>query len=265
MNKTVSYKEYGQAPFQIFLVHGGPGAIGDMQPVAEYLSDHYGIVETFHKGLTINAQLEELFNALVENNCQKATLIGHSWGAWLTYMFASKYPEMVRKLILIGSAPFEASYAETIMENRFERLNDDEKRQFVEITSKLDDPLTPPPASKLKQLRKLLMKADSYKLLDEFMEYSGYLNYEVFRNVWFNAEKMRKEGILIEIAEKIECKVVAIHGDYDPHVSVGVEMPLSEVIGDFHFIELEKCGHYPWFEKFAKEKFYQVLINEINK
>jgi pimeloyl-ACP methyl ester carboxylesterase len=51
------------------------------------------------------------------------------------------------------------------------------------------------------------------------------------------------------MGKNIECPVVAIHGDYDPHPADGVRIPLSNVLKDFRFILLGKCGHVPWFER----------------
>ena len=57
--------------------------------------------------------------------------------------------------------------------------------------------------------------------------------------------------------------MVAVHGDHDPHPFAGVEVPLSRVLKDFRFILLEKCGHRPWIERGAQDRFYSVLRNEL--
>jgi pimeloyl-ACP methyl ester carboxylesterase len=43
-----------------------------------------------------------------------AILIGHSWGAWLGFLFAAKHPTLVQKLILVSSGPFDESYVPMI-------------------------------------------------------------------------------------------------------------------------------------------------------
>jgi pimeloyl-ACP methyl ester carboxylesterase len=65
------------------------------------------------------------------------------------------------------------------------------------------------------------------------------------------------------LGKRIRCPVVAIHGDYDPHPAAGVRDSLAPVIKDFRFILLEKCGHYPWREQGAKDRFYNILKDEI--
>ncbi|MBN2487927.1 MAG: alpha/beta hydrolase, partial [Methanosarcinaceae archaeon] len=59
------------------------------------------------------------------------------------------------------------------------------------------------------------------------------------------------------------CPVVAIHGDYDPHPATGIEEPLSRIVKDFRFILLKNCGHYPWMERDAKNKFYKIILEEL--
>jgi hypothetical protein len=48
----------------------------------------------------------------------------------------------VRKLILIGSGPFEAKYASKIMETRISRLNEEERLKIHALRKALLDPHT---------------------------------------------------------------------------------------------------------------------------
>ncbi|MHA2109498.1 MAG: alpha/beta fold hydrolase, partial [Candidatus Hodarchaeales archaeon] len=75
--------------------------------------------------------------------------------------------------------------------------------------------------------------------------------------------ELRRSGQLLEKIKSIACPVVAIHGDYDPHPSEGVEIPLSQNLLNFKFFLLKNCGHSPWLEKKASTEFYQTLITEI--
>lgn len=62
---------------------------------------------------------------------------------------------------------------------------------------------------------------------------------------------------------RITCPVIAIHGDHESHPAEGVRLPLSTVLADFQFVLLEKCGHTPWLERHACDKFYEILRKEI--
>ena len=81
--------------------------------------------------------------------------------------------------------------------------------------------------------------------------------------MWKDAAELRSSGKLLELGKQIECPVVAIHGDYDPHPTEGVWKPLSAVLNSFRFILLENCGHMPWIERQARDKFYKILKEEL--
>ncbi|GAI40540.1 unnamed protein product, partial [marine sediment metagenome] len=86
---------------------------------------------------------------------------------------------------------------------------------------------------------------------------------DIFRNVWKEATELRSSGELLRLGKNIQCPVVVIHGDYDPHPSEGVKDPLSRILKDFRFILLDNCGHYPWLERAARDKFYDTLKSEV--
>jgi len=50
---------------------------------------------------------------------------------------------------------------------------------------------------------------------------------------------LRDTNELLKCADKIECPVVAIHGDYDSHPIEGVEKPLSGKLSNFKMIKIE--------------------------
>jgi len=108
----------------------------------------------------------------------------------------------------------------------------------------------------------LMTKTDSYELIPHQDE-AIVINYDIYQKVWEEASVLRKSGALLNIARKISCPVLAIHGEFDPHPSAGVKEPLSHVLNDFNFIELEKCGHVPWLEKNARAAFFNILFNQI--
>lgn len=112
------------------------------------------------------------------------------------------------------------------------------------------------------RLGALLFRSDCYDPLpheDEILEY----RYDIYQRVWGQASEFRSSGKLLELGSKIKCPVVVIHGDYDPHPAQGVRESLSWLLPDFRFIFLEKCGHYPWLERYAREKFFSILKSEI--
>ena len=255
-------RKYGKSPFNVAVIHGGPGAPGEMAPVARGLSFDLGVLEPFQTEASLEGQVNELYYILEKNGDLPVTLIGWSWGAILGFILAARYFLVVKKLLLVGGAVFEQKYAERIMETRLSRLNEDEKIEVLKLMKALNNPTVEDKNNLMLRLEKLFFKSDSYDPLpynSEVLEYQ----YHIFHSVWEDAEKLRASGELLKLAKQIQCPVVAIHGDYDPHPYQGVFEPLSRVIKDFRFIMLEKCGHYPWFERMARDRFYDILKKEL--
>ena len=259
-------RKYGKEPYCVAVVNGGPGARGEMATVAGELSSRRGILEPIQTAMTLLGQVEELKTVLEKNGNVPVTLVGFSWGAWLSFIVAADYPEVVKKLILIGSGPYEAKYAGGIIEeDRLSRLDDEGRAEVKSLIRTLDDAGTEDKNSVLSRLGILLSKADAYDAIDDVSDEFKAVNCraDIFQSVWPEAEEIRVSGELISLASKIQCPVVAIHGDYDPHPAEGVEKPLSAALKSFRFILLKNCGHKPWIERDAREKFFQVLEEEL--
>jgi len=165
-------RSYGNPPYEVAVIHGGPGAAGDMAPVARELSAIRGILEPLQTIDTVIGQLKELKNTLKKNGEGPYIIIGYSWGAWLSYIFASENPDMIKKLILVSSGPFNDKYTASIMETRLKRLTQNEQERalsllnFLNITDSGDN-------SVLVEFGKLISKADNYDPIQELMNESS--------------------------------------------------------------------------------------------
>ena len=104
-----------------------------MAPVARWLSSLGGVLEPLQTASTLEGQVEELHEILLEQADLPVILIGWSWGAWLAYICAARYPQTVSKLVLVSSGPFTDAYAEGIMETRLERLGPADRAEAVTL------------------------------------------------------------------------------------------------------------------------------------
>ncbi|HII02710.1 TPA: alpha/beta hydrolase [Methanosarcinaceae archaeon] len=221
-----------------------------------------GVLEPLQTAVTLDGQVRELKAVLKEHAALPVTLIGFSWGAMLSYIFTASHPELVKKLILVGSGPYEEKYADIIRRTRGSRLSKDGWTGNSSLAPALNNLSNGNKNASFARFGQLMSHADSYDPLphdDEVLEYQYVIN----KNVWGDASKLRGNGKLLALGKKIRCPVFAIHGDYDPHPFEGVRDPLSGVLKNFRYVLLEKCGHRPWIEREAKEQFYDVLKGEI--
>ena len=261
MPVSSNLRTHGAAPYAVAVVHGGPGAPGDMAAVAKTLAARRGVLEPLQTAKSVEGQAEELAAVLEAHAQLPATLIGYSWGAWLGLMVAARRPELVAKLILVSSGPFEERYAAEIMPERLQRLSDGERGEAERIIARLSDASDRDDAA-FARFGALLAKADAFDQLPGEREPTD-TQVGIYASVWAEAAELRRSGALLDLAASVACPVVAIHGAYDPHPAEGVREPLSRVVADFRFVLLAECGHTPWRERRARDEFYRLLEGEL--
>lgn len=254
---------YGEKPYSIAVIHGGPGAPGGMAAVANGLKSDFGVIEPLQSADSIDGQVEELHTQLKEFS-PPFVLIGHSWGAWLAWMYAAKYPKMAEHIILVGSGPFEEKHTKDMMKIRLNNLDIDDMEEAKELIDIMKNrELT---KDEFALFGKLMSKSDSYCLIENAYEEAPLPpEPHIFESVWPEAAELRRSGKLLGLVDKIKCKVTFIHGANDPHPYEGVQDVLNERGVDFEFILLDKCGHTPWKEKYKHVDFFKmikILIDE---
>ncbi len=257
-----NFRKYGARPYKIAVVHGGPGAPGSVTPVARELAADAGILEPLQTKDSLEGQIQELHDVLNEHADLPVILIGHSWGAVLSYLTTTRFPHLIKKLILVGMPPLDAKSLPDKYAVWLSRLSETDRVEFLSLEKFVWDGVAEDKSASMGRLFRLIAKADSYEQVlckDETLKYQLDINIPV----GLELRKLQQSGDLIEMGKKIKCPVVAIHGDYDPRPAEGVKLPLSHVIKDFKFILLEKCGHYPWLERCARDEFYKILRNEL--
>lgn len=255
---------YGSPPYTLAVVHGGPGAAGSMAPVARELGAEWGVLEPLQTEASLDGQVAELRALLLAHARLPVTLVGSSWGAMLSLILAARHPELVARLILVGSGVYDARYAQGIEQTRLERLSEAERREIDALLISLNGPAGAGRDDVLRRLGAIFARADSYDPLphdDELLE----VRFDVFQQVWGEAEALRASGELLELARQVRCPVLAIHGSYDPHPAEGVRAPLAAAIADFRFVLLEECGHEPWYERRARARFFAILQDELRE
>jgi pimeloyl-ACP methyl ester carboxylesterase len=258
---------YGSKPYQAAVVHGGPGALGSVAAVARELANDYGIIEPLQTKSSIAELLVELNEVITVNCNERLTLVGHSWGAWLVWLYAARYPGKIKKLLLVGSGPFELPHVADIGKNRLRRLSESEGLEFNTILQALDLPQATNKAVLVKRLGELVAKSDNYCPVEIATDPIDHLPADgnMYNTIWSEAARLRESGELLDLAAQITCPVVVIHGDTDPHPIKGVSLPLQERVKNLTVYRLEKCGHSPWKERYARERFYEIVRKELGE
>lgn len=258
----MSTRIYGDPPYQVVVVHGGPGAPGTMYPVAQELSKTTGVLEPLQSEGTIKGQVQELKKVILERGDPPLTLIGHSWGAWLVYILATYYQDLVRKLILVSSGSFEEKYLASMHKEREDRLTREKRERLLSIRSRWRKAPLPEKRELFEELGTIMTEIETFKPITReryVVEYQPLLFEDLMREL----NLLRESGDLLKYGERIESPVLVIHGERDSTPHQGIRDSLFGVVRDLRFILLKECGHDPWNEVEAREIFFTILRREI--
>jgi pimeloyl-ACP methyl ester carboxylesterase len=119
------YRELGQGE-PLVILHGVFGSSDNWVTVSKLLSEDYKVylVDARNHGQSpksdqfdYDVMSEDLKEFLTAHSIQDSIIIGHSMGGKIAMKFASKYPEMLKKLIVADISPrFYKRHHDTILE-----------------------------------------------------------------------------------------------------------------------------------------------------
>lgn len=114
------YRVVGDGPDTVVAVHGGPGlhmgSLVSFEPLAAggtvIFYDQRGggrsSLPQHAEQVTAPLHVSDLDAVLRHFRIERATLLGHSWGALLVGLYAGEHPQRVARLILVGPMPVRA-------------------------------------------------------------------------------------------------------------------------------------------------------------
>lgn len=263
-SNQIKTRTYGTSGPVAFILHGGPAAVGQVAPIARGLARQFRIIEPFqrssgHKQLTVERHINDLDNLIrSRKELNRPIIIGHSWGAMLSLAYASSYPENVTALVLIGCGTFNTESRDRMNEIIAERLDEETREQLKCLKNDYPDP-----GERLKIKYELIGKVHDF-CPDENDEDDSLIepfDIKAHTETWNDMIRLQEDGIYPAKFSMIKIPVLMLHGSYDPHPGKMIYDSLKPYIENLQYYELEKCGHYPWKEKFAKDQFFKIMID----
>jgi len=256
-------RKYGDPPFKVAVLHGGPGAPGYMAPVARELGKTVGVIEPIQTRHSVGGQIDELIGQLSAHAAIPVTLIGSSWGAVLALFAAARGEINIGRLVLIGCAVFDARSSADIEILRLERLAPNKRRRYNELLETMESAEGEMAHRLMEEWGSILFDTDVYDSITRDLEIIE-VQRDIFEKVWGEFVTLRdRPGYLLAEFSKIDIPVVVIHGEYDPHPINGIRPFLQNCMTKISFHILPECGHYPWIERRAGGRFYEILKSEI--
>ena len=99
---------------------------------------------------------------------------------------------------------------------------------------------------------------ESLDLLTEETE-AGRIDAHAYRETWDDMLRLQRDGTYPAVFAAIRSPVLMVHGAADPHPGRMILESLEPLIPGIEYVELERCGHYPWLERSARDPFFSLL------
>lgn len=249
-------RTYGDKGPVVVLLHGGPGAPGHMAPVARGLEDLFRVLEPFQRGsggepLTVARHVADLH--AIAAPLGRPALVGSSWGAMLALAYAAAHPESAGPLVLVGCGTFDLAARARFKAALDERMDDALRRRIAALEREIPD-----------ADRRLAAYADLLTPLYAFDPLPGDLGFEdcdarAHEETWSDMLRLQADGTYPAVFAAIESPVLMLHGAFDPHPGAMIRASLLPHVRGLEYVLWERCGHYPWIERHARDEFFGTL------
>ncbi|MBC7862716.1 MAG: alpha/beta hydrolase [Bacteroidia bacterium] len=284
---TLYSKAYGKPtdPAIIFL-HGGPGynSVSFEYSTAKVLAEKgYYVIVFDQRGCgrtktdstskyTFQEAFDDINGLYKKYNLKTATLIGHSFGGTLGILFANKYPEKVKNLVLTGSPlSYQKTFKSILAKCRMILMQKDSSRvRFITIAEKMDTNTlmysgtcfmhamsngfytakAPAPSSKI--IMDSLKKCPDAKQMGNMTQdpVKGFFDKEHYTTL--NLSKPLTEVIT-------KTKVFGIYGQDDGLFDNDHLKMLIKIIGDDNFVTVSGASHNIFIDQ---QEVFLVMLTE---
>lgn len=243
----------------VIVLHGGPGAPGSAEELAVGLSDMFRVVEPWQRGsegsdpLTVATHVADL-HEVVLNVCDGPfpALVGESWGAMLALAYAAEYPHDTGPIVLVGCGTFDKQSRARGVKIRKERI-----AQYIAKHPEFADDLNLDSNDRIMKWHDM---TDTYKAISSTSRNQDVqLDLKAHTETWNDMLHCQEIGQFPDSFSRILSPVMMLHGSYDPHPGKMIRDSLREHVPQLEYRKLEKCGHQPSIEQFAREEFFTVM------
>ena len=271
------YKIAGNGePF--IVLHGGPGMFHDeLFPFFLDFAKSHKVIFYDQRGngkstlekidsttFTVELMVEDLEELRKEFGIDKLNIIGHSWGGLLAMYYAVKYPDNVKRLILVDAAPVNTELLIKCYKNLIS-IYKPEEWDYVQKLWTSDEYLAGNPKVHNEALRISEGTVFSNKdAIDEYMKVGGFNETTAKNAVLLNdlATQMKLNIHVQDRLSNINCPTLIINGKDDFIVDEAYRLT-NQLISNSEIVLIDGAGHYPFIEN--KEDFFYEVENFIKK
>jgi proline iminopeptidase len=259
----------------ILVVHGGPGLNHSyFLPHFEKLASKHRLIFIDQRacgkssGSLDSAQMsldwfvKDIEAIRKELKLGKVSVLAHSWGGLLGMLYASRYPENIRSLILSNSvSPKVGEYDQQtnrIVNSRYSKEDSTLRSQTIKSKAFKEGDL---------EAYKLLFNV-SFKQSFYNRSYIDSLNLvlpsdfvEKRRTLFFMTKELSDYNFYPDL-KKVRCRTLIIHGDFDA-IPIELAQNIHKSIRTSTLSVIKNAGHFPFIEQ--KTAFFNTVENFLAK
>ncbi len=269
----ISYKLYGTGK-PLLIINGGPGMNSDgFQSLAIRLSINNEIILYDQRGtgkstlsvldtntITMDLMISDIEQLRKHLKIEKWAVLGHSFGGMLASYYATKYPEVIDKIILSSSGGIDLGlldYVGTAINSRLSKGAQDSVAHWNKKISEGD-------TSHYARLERGKNLAPAYVMNKKYVpviaERLTQSNSLVNELVWINLQKIK-----FDCAPRLKTfdkPVLIIQGQQDI-VSAETAQKAHKVFSKSSLVFMEHCIHYGWLDN--EEVYFKTLNSFLAK
>lgn len=243
----------------IFLIVGGPAFTSKhLEPIQQQLQDSFKVCRLDMRGVGKNAALpikqdttvidQWLLDMTVVLPEQPVLLWGHSWGALQSLLFANRYPERVKAIVLSNPVDPELASIEHIERKRYihpyvaSKLTIDDMGTDVELRHQFRS-----------KIASYFVDAETgwdYSAQFDHSDTNSPLNVQVWQEY---REQPLSQAALRQLSTKISAVIYCKQDVLMPENRERYSRSLPSVKHQ----TIDGCAHFPWVEKPAE--YYELL------
>ncbi len=238
----------------VIVLHGGPGASCESLIPAHaelaqgrrlHFYDQRGCGKSPvspNESLSADSHVEDLLGLLEKKRIGRTTVIGHSWGALLALLLATRNPDRVRQLVLVTPASISAKGRKRYSKRLAQRTEDlgilSQQRDLLRSDLRESDPAAFRQRAFELSLAPYLKDSETARRITPFQ-----ISHRVREAVW----RSLGEYDLTSAVKQLTMPALVIHGRYDP-IPLSSSQQIAKMLGARIEI-LENSGHLPFFEE----------------
>ncbi|MEE9127314.1 MAG: alpha/beta hydrolase, partial [Planctomycetota bacterium] len=154
---------------------------------------------------------------------------------------------------LIGCGTFDPKARDQMQGICEGRMNDSLRQRLERLPLEFPDP-----DQRLQAMGDLILPVYSHELASADQEIES-CDARAHHETWEDMVQLQEAGFYPKAFAAIDAPVLMLHGATDPHPGPMIRASLEPHLPQLEYHEWQRCGHYPWLEKAARDEFFAVL------